>query len=162
MAGRDDFSAAEWALLGDAPLAAAAAVALSSEGGGTREAAAIVSGWREAGQLFPESELIAQIVTWLDPEEREAQKPTPATRFSSEPSYQEILEEALNLCARAAVLLDERATPQDSDDYRGFVLHIAERVANANSESGLFGLGGEPMSRDERGTLRAIARALGV
>lgn len=50
MTQRTSFSDAEWALLGDAPMAAVA-VALASPGGGRHEAHAMVTGWREAGRL---------------------------------------------------------------------------------------------------------------
>ena len=64
------FSRAEWLLLADAPLAAAAAVALAEEGGGRQEAAAMVSGWREAAREYGDSPLVAALAAEMDPEDR--------------------------------------------------------------------------------------------
>jgi hypothetical protein len=52
-------------------------------------------------------------------------------------------------------LLEEKATPEEVEDYRGFVLAVAERVAAAKSE------GDEPVSDSERAAVEAIADALG-
>jgi hypothetical protein len=159
MSSWERFGPREWALLADAPLAAGAAVALASEGGGRREAGAMVSGWREAARHFGQSPLIAELAARMDPEQRDQQGG--GRDYGPPPTYDELLDEALSLCERAVATLAAAAPPEDVDDYRGFVLHICERVANANNEQGLFGVGGDAMSRDERGVLRVIARALG-
>lgn len=155
MTRRDSFSDEEWALLGDAPLAAAAAVAVASPGGGKREAAAMLSGWREAGARFGGSELMGEIVATLDPERR--QEATGGAGYT----YGSIIEEAVDLCSRAVTLLRGRAAPEECEGYRAFVINLAERVARANNEGAFLGIGGEAMSREERTFMGAIARALG-
>lgn len=159
MAGWDQFSDREWALLGNAPQAAGAAVALASAGGGRREASALVSGWREAARVLGGSPLVAAIAARIDPEQ---EQPGGGGRdFGPPPTFDEILDEALGLCEGAVAALAAVAAPEDVDDYRRFVLYICERVADANNEQGLFGVSGDAMSRDEVGVLRLIARALG-
>lgn len=155
MTRQDSFGNDEWALLGDAPLAAAAAVAVASPGGGRREAEAMVTGWRAAGAQFGASELMSEIVAGLDPEQRQG------ASGGAGYSYESIIDEAVDLCSRAVALLDAKATPGELEEYRAFVINLAERVAWANSESGFLSMGGEAMSRDERTMMRAIARALG-
>jgi hypothetical protein len=147
------FNDTEWALLGDAPMAAAAAVALASPGGGQREARAMIAGWREAGRRYGQSELMGAIVARLDPEHRRG--------GAAGYAYENIVEEAVGLCAQAVTLLERKATPQECDEYRSFVIAVAEEVASAHSEHGLFGFGGDAMSHEERMMLGAIARALG-
>jgi hypothetical protein len=148
------FSDQEWALLGDAPMAAGAAVAMASAGGGRREASAMVSGWREAGERIAQSELMRAIVAQLDPERR------PGTGGAGY-AYASITDEAVDLCSRAVGLLQQRATPEELEEYRAFVINLAERVAWANSESGILGFGGAAMSSEERAMMGVIARALG-
>jgi hypothetical protein len=155
MTRQDGFSNEEWALLGDAPLAAAAAVAVASPGGGRREAEAMVAGWREAGARFGSSELMGEVVAQLDPEVRQG------AGGGAGYTYESIVDEAVDLCSRAIALLQRQATPAELEEYRAFVINLAERVAWANSESGFMGMGGEAMSRDERTMMGAIARALG-
>jgi hypothetical protein len=157
MTNHTSFTRAEWDLLGDAPLAACAAIALAEPGGGPREADAVLRGWREAADLFPDSELIQALLRAFDPETREQ----PAHRRSSdEPTFDNVVDEALDLCRQALELLAGRAAPEEVEDYQRFVLHLARRVAGAAAEGGVFGLGGEPVSRSERAVLREIADAL--
>jgi hypothetical protein len=153
MTRHTNFSGTEWVLLGDAPMAAAAAVAMASPGGGQREARAMITGWREVGRHYGQSELMGEIIAQLDPERQRG--------GGAGYAYANIAEEAVGLCGQAVALLERTATPQELDEYCSFVLALAEGVASAHSERGLFGLGGDAMSSEERMMLGAIARALG-
>jgi hypothetical protein len=157
MTEHTSFTNAEWDLLGDAPLAACAAIAYSEPGGGPREADAVLRGWREAAGLFPDSALIQALLRMVDPETLER----PGRRTSAEPTFDAVVDEALDLCRQAVQMLSPRVAPEDVEDYQRFVLHLARRVAGAAAEGGVFGLGGEPVSRAERAVLREIADALG-
>ena len=161
MAEQGAFSPEEWAVLSDTPLAACAAVALADEGGGEREATALLMGWREAGRLFPKSALVQMLVQNADPQERAlSEQPGQAAGRSQRTTYEDIRAEALSMCQRAVRLLERRASPQDLEDYRNFVLFLASRVARANSEARLLG-GGDRVSPIERAMLREIAAVLG-
>jgi hypothetical protein len=163
MTTRQTFTSEEWDLLGNAPLAAGAAVSVAEPGGGIREAAALVGAWREGAALFPRSELIGAIVADLDPQDREAQeRSTGLQARGPQPAFDQIVDEAIDLCDQAIDLLDRKATPQEIEDYRAFVMHVVLRVAKASAEGGLLGLSGDPVSRAERAVLREIAEALGI
>src|SRR5689334_3815609 len=99
------FTRGEWELLGDAPLAACAAVALSEAGGGAREADAVMRGWREAAALFPDSALIQTVVRELDPQSRPQSSRSSAP---AEPTFDAMVDEALDLCRQAILLLEQR------------------------------------------------------
>lgn len=150
-----DFTPEEWALLGDAPLAAATAVALAEEGGAKRETAALLDAWRAAAHVFVEYPLLQAIIRDLDPEERAAAEP-PDAAPPADPEA-DILDEAQELCRAAIALLAEKVRPADVLAYQRFVLHVADAVAQADSNGGLPGLGVSP---DERRALRAIRIAL--
>src|SRR5688572_18234232 len=105
MTDTTSFTRAEWALLADAPLAAGAAVALAEAGGGHREAAAMISGWREAAREYAASPLIAALAAQMDPEDRQ-QEGEPA---ADPPDLDAICDEAVDLCLRAVELLTARA-----------------------------------------------------
>jgi hypothetical protein len=53
-------------------------------------------------------------------------------------------------------LVEQKATPQEVDDYRGFVLTLADRVAHAHREDGV------EVSDAERQAIEEIAAALGA
>ncbi|HEX9370631.1 MAG TPA: hypothetical protein VF897_06470 [Roseiflexaceae bacterium] len=161
MTTQSDFSREEWELLGNAPLAASAAVSVASPGGGGREATALIAGWRAGGRLFPHSELLQAVVAGLDPQDREAQERSAGLRSRGpQPTFDDIVDEAVDLCSRAIDLLEQVATPQETADYQAFVMYVATEVANATGEGGFMGMGGERVSRAERAVLRELAEAL--
>ena len=51
-----------------------------------------------------------------------------------------------------------RATPQELDEYKRFIVNLADKVARAHRESGR---GDEPASDTERAAIAAIGEALG-
>jgi hypothetical protein len=160
MSNTEDFSPREWALLADAPLAAATAVALASPGGGEEEADMILRGWREVGALFPESPLVQRLVRDFDPSQGGGDAGELPGYEDPEQAYEALVEHALTRCAAAAQLLAERADPLELDDYRKFVLNLAYRVARSAGEGGLFGMGQATVSAEEREVLDALAKAL--
>jgi hypothetical protein len=156
------FTPPEWALLADAPLAAATAVALAEPGGAQREADAILTAWRAAGALFSEHELIQTLIYDLDPEKRENRDSARTSQPTQDaPTPDSIQDEAVDLCARAVQLLEQKTEPETVDAYQRFVLHIATQVAGAARSGGLFGVGGVSVTVNEQAVLRAIRFALG-
>ena len=156
--GSKSFTRGDWELLADAALAASAAVALSEPGGGSREADAVLRGWSEAPDLYSDSDLIQALVRAFSPETRSGSARPPT---SGQPTFDDVIGDAVNLCRQAIELLTTRGTPEDVEDYQHFVLFLARRVAGASTEGGIFGLGGEPISRAERSVLHQIADAVG-
>ena len=63
--------------------------------------------------------------------------------------------------ARRGPLLEQKATPDEVEEYKRFIVNLAERVAEARKE-GFLGLSGERVSPDERAALEQIAEALGT
>ena len=63
--------------------------------------------------------------------------------------------------ARAAsALLAARVSPEVADEYRAWTMQVAENVANAASEGGFLGFGGERLSEGERQLLDDLKTAL--
>jgi hypothetical protein len=60
-----------------------------------------------------------------------------------------------------AALLAAKATPQEAKEYKQWALSVAENVANAASEGGFLGFGGERVSDPEKQLLTKIRSALG-
>ncbi len=71
-------------------------------------------------------------------------------------SAEEAKARGLELLGEAVAVLERKATPQEVDDYRRFVLAVADRVANAHRE------GGQLVSDAERAAIEEIAAALGM
>ena len=83
MTAERDFTQEEWTLLGNASLAAAAAVALAEPRGGNRAADAIVGAWREAEEIFAGSNLLRALLVDFDPEHPRVRAQPPSIRAAT-------------------------------------------------------------------------------
>jgi hypothetical protein len=68
---------------------------------------------------------------------------------------------AIEDCKAVAALLAAKATPQEAKEYRQWAFSVAENVANAASEGGFLGFGGERVSDPEKQLIAKIRSALG-
>jgi hypothetical protein len=144
MTGKADFTAEEWELLIEAPSGAGMIVVMASRGGMMRETFSMAKAYAEARQQHGQSELLDEVVSTKPKVDRSHHGP-----------HEELEEHALAQLRDAAALLEAKATPEELDAYRRFVLALTERVAAAHKE------GGEQVSDAERATIDKIASALG-
>jgi hypothetical protein len=160
MSNPTTFTPNEWALLANAPVAAATAVALAGPGGGDEEAETIITGWREVGAMFPDSPLVQTIVRDYDPAQASDEGGRNTHYEDPEQAIAALIDHALDNCRAAVALLNGRVDPLDLDDYRKFTLNLAYRVARSAGEGGLFGFGAATVSEEERAVLEGIGEAL--
>jgi hypothetical protein len=154
-----DLTPEEWSLLADAPLAAAAAIALAEAGGARRETDALLQAWREGAALFPNSPLVQRLARDFDPQQR-AQGGGGRPGEALPPAPEAIQVEAVGLCRRAIDVLARAVAAPEVEAYKGFVMSIAAAVAGAAQSGGIMGLGGVTVTMNERDALRAIRLAL--
>jgi hypothetical protein len=141
MTTKADFTAEEWELVREGP-PTAGMVALTSEGGGTfRESWAMAKAYTEARKAHGESELLDALVA-----EKPAQK-----RYKTP---EELEAQGLGRLTEAVALLEQKATPEESEAYKKFVLDVAQRVAEAHKE------GGQQVSDAERAAIEKIESSL--
>ena len=145
MTNRNDFTEDEWEVLREAPATAGMAVSTAQRGGTFREAMALAKAYGEARQNHGASELLDEIVSSKPDADREDAR-----------SPQELTQVAVEKVREAVALLEQKATPEEVDDYRGFVLSLSERVATAKDE----GEGGAE-SGAERAVIDELRSALG-
>ena len=62
----------------------------------------------------------------------------------------------------AVAILEAKATPSEVDDYKRFVMTVAQVVASAHKEGGFLGIGAKQISDAENEALDEIAAALGT
>jgi hypothetical protein len=145
MTGKADFTEDEWKLILEGPPSAGLIVISAQRGGTFREAFAIGKAYAEARKEHGDSELLDEIVA--------AKPERDHTRYHS---YEELKEAGLQHLRDAASLLQLKATPEELDGYRRFVLDLSERVANAHRE------GGQQVSEAEQGAINEISTSLGA
>jgi hypothetical protein len=150
MTGKADFTEDEWKLLREAPTSAGMVVMAADRGGVVRESFSMAKAYTEARTEHGASQLLDDIVT----EKPEVDR----TRAGSE---EELRSNLLQHIRDAIELLGQKATPEELEEYRRFVMTVANRVADAHRE-GFMGMSGERVSDAERQALAEIAEAAGT
>lgn len=151
MTRKADFNAEEWSTVVAGPLYAAMRVISADRGGTLRESLALGRAYQEARAGHGQSELLDELVKSppaIDPDRvREAGGNIAAVAS-------ERLREAMRI-------LEAKATPEEIDAYKRFVMNVAQAVASAHKEGGFLGIGGKPISDTENQALDEISAALG-
>jgi hypothetical protein len=146
MTGKTDFTTEEWKLILEGPPSAGLIVVTAQRGGMLRETMAIGKAYAEARREHGESELLDEIVA--------AKPERDHTRFHS---VEELKQAGLQHLRDAVALLGSKATEQEVEEYRRFVLTLAEKVANAHREGGES----ENVSDAEKAAIEEIRGSLG-
>jgi len=145
MTGKADFTQDEWHVVLEGPPSAGMIVVTAQRGGTFRETIAIAKAYVEARQHHGESELLDEIVS--------AKPETDHTRYHS---VEELKEHGLQHLRDAVALLERKATAEELEDYKRFVLNLADKVASAHREDG------ERVSAAEQAAIEEIAASLGT
>jgi hypothetical protein len=147
MTTKKDFSESDWKLVLEGPPSAGLIVITADRGGTLRETFSMARAYADARQQHGGSELLDEIV---------AAKPQIDRSMSSSP--EELKQRSLSHIKEAVRVLDGNVSPQELDEYRSFVLTLAEKVASAHREGGDEG----PVSDAEQAAIGEIASALGT
>ena len=139
------FSPDQWQAVLEGPPSAGIIVATAARGGMIRESIALSKAYVEARAQHGESELLDEIVA--------ARPEIDHTKFHS---TGELKDSGLEHIRAAVTLLDSKATAEEIDGYRHFVLELANKVAAAHREEG------RGISRGEAEAIEEIATALGT
>jgi hypothetical protein len=144
MTSKADFTEAEWERVLSGPPMAGLIVAAADHGGMMRETFAMAKAYGEARKEHGKSQLLDEIVS-TKPERDHS-------RFHS---YDELKRHGVQLLQEAVATLEGKATADEVDDYRRFVLSLAKRVAERHEEHGT------QISPAEQSALDDLAVALG-
>ena len=144
MTTKADFTEAEWEQVLSGPPMAGLIVATADHGGMMRETFAMAKAYGEARKQHGNSELLDAIVA--------AKPERDHTKFHS---YDELKRRGQQLLQEAVATLQGKATAEEVDDYRRFVLTLARRVAERHEEHGTS------ISPTEQAALDELAAALG-
>ena len=143
MTSKSDFTTEEWQLILEAPPSAGMIVVTAQRGGSLRETIAIAKAYVEARRQHGESELLDEIV---------AAKPERDHTHYHSP--EELKQHGLQHLRDAVTLLERKATPEEVDEYRQFIVTLSHEVAAAHREHG------QDVSEPEQAAIDDIAGAL--
>src|SRR5271167_2192737 len=145
MTTKQDFTPPEWEQVLEGPSSAGMLVITAARGGMFRETVSMAKAYAEARENHGQSELLDEIVA--------AKPKIDHARYHSP---EELEEHCLGHLRSAVSLLQAKATPEECQEYKSFVLKLAERVASAHKESGAE----SPISDPERAAIDSITQAL--
>jgi hypothetical protein len=145
MTNQDAFTADEWTLVREAPTSAGLVVVTASRGGTFRESFAMSKAYVEARADHGKSELLDEVV---------GSKPKMDHPHPRSP--EDLTATALQHIRDAIALLEGKATAQEIEDYRHFVLTLSEKVAAAHREHG------QDVSPEEAAAIEQVRTALGA
>jgi hypothetical protein len=162
MATAEDFAEVEWAAICDAAHGVGLAMMLLGSSGlvGSMKEM-LVAGRTAANAAQHESELIREM---CGAEAMRGMQTRVADVMSGERNVdpRRVLREQSVVWLREAVAVLRKKAPEDLAAYEQWVLAFASDVANAGSEGGLLGVGGEKVSAEEAqflATIRAVLTA---
>lgn len=139
------FAPEEWTVVLEGPPTAGMIVMTAAHGGSFRETFAMSKAYTEARAEHGESELLDEIVS--------AKPKVDRTRYHS---AEELRHNGLGHLREAVTLLEDKATAGECDEYRHFVLTLANKVAAAHREHG------QEVSPAEAEAIEQITAALGT
>lgn len=151
MTRKADFNAEEWSLVLEGPPIAGLRVVTADRGGMIRESLQMGQAYAEARKQHGSSELLDDIVAERPPVNRDELGSVDDLRVSGMERLREAVE-----------LLERKATAEEVEAYKVFVVNLAQRVAAAHKEGGVLGIGGKEISDAERSALAEITSTLGV
>jgi hypothetical protein len=151
MTKKADFNAEEWTTVVEAPLLAGLRVVAAERGGTIRESLAIGRVYAAARQKHGDSELLDELVASPPAMDQERVRAAGDVSAASEQSLRGAIE-----------ILQQKATAEDVEAYRRFVLDVARAAAEAHKEGGFAGVGGKQVSEAEQAALDAVAATLGT
>jgi hypothetical protein len=138
------FTPEEWKVVLEGPSTAGMIVITSAHGGTFRETIAMSKAYTEARGQHGDSELLDEIVS-----------AKPKVDHTMYHSPEELRDQGLAHIRDAIALLESKATAEERDDYRRFVLTLANEVAAAHREHG------QSVSPEEANAIQQITTALG-
>jgi hypothetical protein len=155
MTAKQDFTDEEWTRLRRAPLVAGVAVALADPGGPIELAKETMASLRSATLPPSQEELLASVA--LDVQASTRHKQNLLGDFKPK-NGQQVLDELRGVNE----LLTAKATPEEAEAFRRWLVAAAQAAADAAKEGGFMGFGGEQVSAGEQQMLDQVRAALGM
>jgi hypothetical protein len=145
MTTKSEFNGEEWERVSRAPALAGVMVALADRGGSFRESLALGKAYA-AAKRDGGSELLEELV---------ASPPSLNRESIGQP------DQVPAQIGEAVKLVEAKATPEEAEEYRQFILRLADVVAHAHKEGGVLGIGGKEVSEEEQAALDMLSSTLG-
>ncbi len=169
---QNKFSDDEWFLISSVPSMVGAAMAGAGKSGiigTTKEAMASMKSVVAGKSDYPDNETIAAVLTKAESfseakEKAGAYREKAMAQFKEQniTNPEEFNSYMLDNAKTAIALVKERQGEKEADEYQTWCIAIAKKVAEAASEGGFMGFGGEQVSDGERALMTELQKVFTV
>jgi hypothetical protein len=162
MALKDSFTPEEWARVVAAPMMVGIAVTAADPSGiwGAVKESVAVAGAVQQAKGATAAPLTAEVAAAYDSAEGRDLARGVLNEQAKGKAPAAVVDAAVDELGAVSALVAAKA-PEAAPAFRDWLKGIAGRVAEAGTEGGFLGFGGEQVSPEERATLDRIATALG-
>jgi hypothetical protein len=160
MTGKADFTEDEWATLVRAPSVAGMAITIADPGGPievVKETSAVLKTTRAAAHE-ERDDLVGHVAREIQSLAEQRKNPIGDFKPKGALGGKEIVDEI----ARAGQIAGEKATPEEAEAFRAWILECAQQAAEAAKEGGFLGFHAERVSQGEKDMLAQLRSALGI
>lgn len=153
----------EWQLLVDVPMMVGTAVMMIGKSGlgSVKESFAMAQESIAAVKDYPDNKLIQAIMHARIHEKKRSTIESIKNPYRGM-EREEFLQATKEKAVAVAELLAKKSTPEEAREYKEWAFYIGDKVANAASEGGFLGFGGEKFSDEERNALNELMTAIGL
>jgi hypothetical protein len=159
MTNKNDFTEEEWTQLVRAPMIAGMAISLADPGGPIELTKETLASLRAASSPPSNEELLTAVSH--DIMELTQHKMNPMGGYKFEKGSQagiQILEEL----SAVNEVVSAKATPEEAQAWRRWMVAVAQAAADAAKEGGFMGFGAELVSQGESDMMTRVAKAVGA
>jgi hypothetical protein len=156
MATKADFTEEEWTRLKRGPFIAGLAISLADPGGPIEAIKETAAALKTVTGAAASGGLVGALASEVTEEARNRKNPLAGFKPKGALAGQEILDElrAVN------EIVSQKATPEEADAYRTWLLEAAKESADAAKEGGFLGFHAERVSEGEQRMLDQLAGVL--
>lgn len=158
MTSKTDYTEEEWAALRRAPFVAGMAITLADPGGPIEATKETLATMRAVSTPGSDRELLIAVSQDVMAMTQQHQSPLGDLKLEGATAGVQILDEL----RKANGILSAKATPEEAEDFRAWVVAAAQASANAAKEGGFMGFGAELVSQGERTMIQQVGEAVGA
>jgi hypothetical protein len=160
MTTKADFTEDEWATLVRSPMVAGMAITLADPGGPievVKEASAVLK-FATSSSSEQRDDLVGELAREVRGLAEQRQNPVGDFKPRGAMAGKEIVDEL----ARANEIVSAKASSEEADAYRAWIMDCAQGAADAAKEGGFMGFHAERVSQGEKDMLAQLRSTLGV
>jgi hypothetical protein len=158
MTTKADFTEDEWGTLVRAPIVAGMAITLADPGGPievVKETSAVLR-FATGSSSEERDDLVGEVARDLRANTKQRKNPARDFKPRGAMAGKEILDEI----SRANEIVSAKATPEEAEAFRAWIMECAQRAAEAAKEGGFMGFHAERVSQGEKDMLAQLGSVL--